>query len=560
MRLSTFIWKNYIKIILLLLVISFFIIFSIYFMLSNRLNEQIESMSVTFVKNTMDIFEQTLKDFSWYFNKELENTIVEIKQNPKKAEKMLSFLFSRAPFYFKNVYMYILEYNKLDEKIKTKLKEPVDYFVFKNIAKGRFENKLYIRVEGKVYLLEMYLPIEIFNNALLSILNVKKNFDFLKSVNFCNYSGDPISEKFQRFSLKKEKLLEIFEDEKPYVQIEDGIYTIHYPWKIEGEKEIFGPLLLSITFDFSYVHEVIFYIILIVIFSILFGVVISIKFSQKVSKKISNHFEKLISNMREYRKNKVFKIEDFENCEIKEINALVYEYKYMVEEISAAFQELNAMNQELESSYVELEKLNNELEDSYLYFSTRLAKIAEGYDENTGNHIDRVGLLSAFIGGKMGLSKEFVYKLRFYAPLHDIGKIFVDRSILLKEGKLTEEEWEEMKKHTIYGAELIGDKPHFKIAKNIALCHHENWDGSGYPYGLKGEDIPIEAAIVHLVDVYDALRSERPYKKAFSHEEAMRIILEGDGRTKPEHFSPEILEIFRKYEKIIKRLWNRIYQ
>ncbi|APT73982.1 phosphohydrolase [Thermosipho melanesiensis] len=232
----------------------------------------------------------------------------------------------------------------------------------------------------------------------------------------------------------------------------------------------------------------------------------------------------------------------------------------MVEEISAAFQELNAMNQELESSYVELEKLNNELEDSYLYFSTRLAKIAEGYDENTGNHIDRVGLLSAFIGGKMGLSKEFVYKLRFYAPLHDIGKIFVDRSILLKEGKLTEEEWEEMKKHTIYGAELIGDKPHFKIAKNIALCHHENWDGSGYPYGLKGEDIPIEAAIVHLVDVYDALRSERPYKKAFSHEEAMRIILEGDGRTKPEHFSPEILEIFRKYEKIIKRLWNRIYQ
>ncbi|QTA38881.1 HD-GYP domain-containing protein [Thermosipho ferrireducens] len=230
----------------------------------------------------------------------------------------------------------------------------------------------------------------------------------------------------------------------------------------------------------------------------------------------------------------------------------------MAEEISASFQEIRAMNEDLEESYRELEKLNNELEDSYLEFSTQLATIAEGYDENTGNHIERVGILSAFIAKKLGLSEEMVYKIRYYAPLHDIGKLMIPKEILLKPGKLTEEEFEEMKKHTIYGAALIGNKERFKIARNIALYHHEKCDGSGYPYGLKCEEIPIEAAIVTLVDVYDALRSERPYKSAFSHEKALKILTEGDERTKPEHFNPKVLEIFIKYEKEVEEIWNNV--
>jgi HD-GYP domain-containing protein (c-di-GMP phosphodiesterase class II) len=115
-----------------------------------------------------------------------------------------------------------------------------------------------------------------------------------------------------------------------------------------------------------------------------------------------------------------------------------------------------------------------------------------------------------------------------------------------------------MKKHVEYGGKLLGDSEYFEIARNIALYHHEKYDGSGYLKGLKGEEIPIEARIVAPVDVYDALRSERPYKKALSHEEALKIILEGDGRTKPEHFDPRLLEILRENNDEIKRVWEEI--
>jgi len=127
-----------------------------------------------------------------------------------------------------------------------------------------------------------------------------------------------------------------------------------------------------------------------------------------------------------------------------------------------------------------------------------------------------------------------------------------------KKGRLTEEEFELMKKHTLYGSLLIGDSSKFEIARKIALYHHEKYDGSGYPEGLKGDEIPLCAAIVSVVDVYDALRSERPYKPAFCHEKAVDIILNGDDRTKPEEFHPEVLKIFKEYEKEIKDLWEEI--
>lgn len=129
--------------------------------------------------------------------------------------------------------------------------------------------------------------------------------------------------------------------------------------------------------------------------------------------------------------------------------------------------------------------------------------------------------------------------------------------ILRKPGKLTAEEFEQMKKHTVLGAEIIGKHPRLKMASSIALHHHEKWDGSGYPYGLKEESIPLEARIVTIADIYDALRSQRPYKPAFEHEKAFRIITEGDGRSMPQHFDPQVLQTFKTVASKIEEIYEK---
>ncbi len=229
----------------------------------------------------------------------------------------------------------------------------------------------------------------------------------------------------------------------------------------------------------------------------------------------------------------------------------------ILEELSATMEELEATNEELERAYNDINKKSEEFKKLLLNISERLAIIAEGYDENTGQHIFRVKLLSGFIAEKLGLDEETIEKVRMFASLHDIGKIFVPKEILQKPGKLTAEEWEIMRQHTIYAKRIL-DVPGFESALNIALYHHENYDGTGYPFGLKEKEIPVEAHIVKLVDVYDALRSSRPYKKGFTHEETINIILNGDGRTSPEHFDPKLLEVFKEYEADINRLWESI--
>ncbi|WP_459996619.1 HD domain-containing phosphohydrolase [Marinitoga arctica] len=203
-----------------------------------------------------------------------------------------------------------------------------------------------------------------------------------------------------------------------------------------------------------------------------------------------------------------------------------------------------------------LEKFSYEdIKKSYINLANKLAFIAEEYDNYTGKHIYRVAKYSKLIAEKLNLDQKFIDDIYTYSPLHDLGKILVDKSILLKKGSLSDEEWEEIKKHTIYGARILSEK-YFKIAKNISLYHHEKYDGSGYPYGLKGDKIPIEAQIVAFADVYDALRSDRPYKKGFSHEITFDIILKGDGRTKPEHFNPKILDIFQKHHLEFKIIFD----
>lgn len=213
--------------------------------------------------------------------------------------------------------------------------------------------------------------------------------------------------------------------------------------------------------------------------------------------------------------------------------------------------------QKIINLYLTAKNYGEDIRISYRNFSNKLAVVAEAHDHVTGNHILRVGKLSAFIAEKFGLDKEMVQKIEDFASLHDIGKIFVPSSILKKPGKLTEEEWEIMKTHTTLAEKLLGGDEKFKIALNIALYHHEKYNGSGYPKGLKGEEIPIEAQIIAIVDVYDALRSKRPYKEAYTHEKSLEIIFDDGERTNKKHFNPKILDIVRKYNKEIDDLWNR---
>lgn len=174
---------------------------------------------------------------------------------------------------------------------------------------------------------------------------------------------------------------------------------------------------------------------------------------------------------------------------------------------------------------------------------TRLATAAEYKDEDTGAHIQRMSQYSAAVARRMGQDERTVERILYAAPMHDVGKIGIPDRVLLKPGKLDAEEWAIMQTHTVIGARILRDGDDFVgMGETIALTHHEKWDGSGYPNGLRGEDIPLVGRIVAVADVFDALTSRRPYKEPFSVEKSLGIIREGRGR----HFQPEVLDAFEE--------------
>jgi len=185
----------------------------------------------------------------------------------------------------------------------------------------------------------------------------------------------------------------------------------------------------------------------------------------------------------------------------------------------------------------ELQNSKNEKDIVYI-----LSKAAEYRDNETSMHTIRVGEMSAFLAREFAWDEEQIELMRLAAPMHDMGKVGIADAILLKPAKLTDEEFVVMKQHAEIGHSILSQKetPLLKLAAEIALTHHEKYNGEGYPRGLKEDEIPLSGAIVAVVDVFDALLSERPYKKAFSIEKAVSIIHNDTG----EHFHPLVVEKF----------------
>ncbi|MCG6551985.1 MAG: response regulator [Candidatus Magnetominusculus sp. LBB02] len=214
--------------------------------------------------------------------------------------------------------------------------------------------------------------------------------------------------------------------------------------------------------------------------------------------------------------------------------------------------EVSDKTRKLREAFGKITELNNEI-------MFRLIKASEYKDRETGTHILRVKQYSVLLAEELGMPRDFVDKVAFASPLHDVGKIGVPESILLKTDKLTNEEFDIIKNHSIIGSEILKGSNNnlVRVAEIVALSHHERMDGSGYPHGLKGEAVPPEARIVNICDQFDALMTARPYKPSLGFDKTYEILTVGDGRTMPSHFDPKVLEAFKHCALVFKDIYDK---
>ncbi|MDR1486998.1 MAG: two-component system response regulator [Deltaproteobacteria bacterium] len=233
---------------------------------------------------------------------------------------------------------------------------------------------------------------------------------------------------------------------------------------------------------------------------------------------------------------------------VKAYNDHMINYRHELES------EVRRRTLEIQETNKMLAKAHEKLRGASLETIFRLSRAAEFKDEDTGAHIISMSRISARIADRMGLSSTTVESILYASPMHDIGKIGIPDRILLKNGPLTEEEWAVMRLHTVYGGKILenSDIGFLRLGEVIAVTHHEKFDGSGYPRGLKGHKIPLAGRIVAVADVFDALMSRRPYKPAFSADQAISIITDG----RAQHFDPDVVDVFLADLPELQRIWN----
>jgi putative two-component system response regulator len=240
------------------------------------------------------------------------------------------------------------------------------------------------------------------------------------------------------------------------------------------------------------------------------------------------------------------------NLNVKQYHDFLKNYSLTLE------QQVRERTVNLEKALGERDQALEKIKAGYIDTIFRLTLAAEYKDGQTGEHIRRTSHYARILARELGLGDGFAETIYYAMPMHDIGKVGIPDNILLKPGPLNDQEWRVMKEHTTIGSLILKDS-HSEIldlAQQIALTHHERWDGSGYPQELSGERIPLAGRIASVVDQYDAIRSLRSYKKPKSHQQAYEMLAKGDDRTRPGHFDPEVLEAFCRHHRRFDEIYS----